>query len=356
MVAPARSTCCTGADSRRPAADCRPCRSVSGHRRVRGSDPRGKCGQRAWSICRFSRSLRVFRAISRWLGKGLAGSLPSPVGRGIGRLSPLSRREMDWPGSLPSPAGRWIGPALSPLPPGDGLARLPPGEGLARLSPLSIGPALSPLPPGDGLARLSPLSRRERDWPGPGDGLARLSPSPAGRGAGGEGLMSRNFATGRPIPTLPSPFPHPKPLSRRERGFLSLQREMALEGVRLLFDSVKHCDTLSVPAQPILNWVGLLKGPFGDLYFFWRMYAMDCVAVFVDAGNLFAQGSRELCGRKLPRIEMTLDHVAMIAKLKASRRLTQICPCSESTGMTGLPRGLHLSTTRWLDGRMSRSG
>ena len=266
------------------------------------------------------------------------------AGQGIGRLSPLSRRERDWP-------------ALSPLPPGDGLARLSPLSRRERDWPGSlpspagrwIGPALSPLPPGDGLARLSPLSRREMDWPG-------SLPSPAGRGAGGEGLMSRNFATGRPIPTLPSPFPHPKPLSRRERGFLSLQREMALEGVRLLFDSVKHCDTLSVPAQPILNWVGLLKGPFGDLYFFWRMYAMNCVAVFVDAGYLFAQGSRELCGRKLPRIEMTLDHVAMIAKLKASRRLTQICPCSESTGMTGLPRGLHLSTTRWLDGRMSRSG
>ena len=45
----------------------------------------------------------ALRTVSRWLGKGLAGSLPSPAGRGAG-----------WP-------------ALSPLPPGEG----PPGEGLS---------------------------------------------------------------------------------------------------------------------------------------------------------------------------------------------------------------------------------
>ena len=39
--------------------------------------------------------------------------------------------------------------------------------------------------------------------------------------------MSRNFATGRPIPTLPS---RQTPLPGGERGFLSLQREMALPG------------------------------------------------------------------------------------------------------------------------------
>ena len=44
---------------------------------------------------------------------------------------------------------------------------------------------------------------------------------------------------------------------------------------------------------------------------------MNWVAVFVDAGYLFAQGSAELCGRKLKRGEMTLDHGAVIAKLKA---------------------------------------
>ena len=43
---------------------------------------------------------------------------------------------------------------------------------------------------------------------------------------------------------------------------------------------------------------------------------MNWVAVFVDAGYLFAQGSAELCGRKLTRNEMTLDYAAVIAKLK----------------------------------------
>ena len=43
---------------------------------------------------------------------------------------------------------------------------------------------------------------------------------------------------------------------------------------------------------------------------------MNWVAVFVDAGYLFAQGSAELCGRKLKRGEMILDSVAVIAKLK----------------------------------------
>ncbi len=37
---------------------------------------------------------------------------------------------------------------------------------------------------------------------------------------------------------------------------------------------------------------------------------MDRVAVFVDAGYLFAQGSIELCGRKLMRGECTLDYAA----------------------------------------------
>jgi len=34
---------------------------------------------------------------------------------------------------------------------------------------------------------------------------------------------------------------------------------------------------------------------------------MDRVAVFVDAGYLFAQGSVLLAGKKLPRSELVLD-------------------------------------------------
>ena len=43
---------------------------------------------------------------------------------------------------------------------------------------------------------------------------------------------------------------------------------------------------------------------------------MDRVAVFVDAGYLFAQGSVELCGAKLTRGEILLDHHAVTAKLQ----------------------------------------
>jgi hypothetical protein len=44
---------------------------------------------------------------------------------------------------------------------------------------------------------------------------------------------------------------------------------------------------------------------------------MDRVAVFVDAGYLFAQGSALLAGRKLPRSEMLLDHEAAVKALSA---------------------------------------
>ena len=44
---------------------------------------------------------------------------------------------------------------------------------------------------------------------------------------------------------------------------------------------------------------------------------MDRVAVFVDAGCLFAQGSAALCGAKLTRGQVTLDPGAVAAALKA---------------------------------------
>ena len=43
---------------------------------------------------------------------------------------------------------------------------------------------------------------------------------------------------------------------------------------------------------------------------------MDRIAVFVDAGYFFAEGSIEVCGRKIPREETSLDHQALIRKLK----------------------------------------
>jgi uncharacterized LabA/DUF88 family protein len=49
----------------------------------------------------------------------------------------------------------------------------------------------------------------------------------------------------------------------------------------------------------------LLRGSFGSLFL---SYTMDRVAVFVDAGYVFAQGSVLLAGRKLPRAEISLAH------------------------------------------------
>ena len=43
---------------------------------------------------------------------------------------------------------------------------------------------------------------------------------------------------------------------------------------------------------------------------------MDRVAVFVDAGYLFAQGSKEISGRQLRRREISLDHQTLIRLLK----------------------------------------
>lgn len=43
---------------------------------------------------------------------------------------------------------------------------------------------------------------------------------------------------------------------------------------------------------------------------------VDRVAVFVDAGYLFAQGSKEISGRQLRRGEISLDHQALIRALK----------------------------------------
>ena len=53
---------------------------------------------------------------------------------------------------------------------------------------------------------------------------------------------------------------------------------------------------------------------------------MDRVAVFVDAGYLFAQGSQELCGRKLERRHISLDHRALIDTLKEFAERTSGLP------------------------------
>ena len=53
---------------------------------------------------------------------------------------------------------------------------------------------------------------------------------------------------------------------------------------------------------------------------------MNRVAVFVDAGYVFAQGSVLLAGKKLPRSETSLDHAAAIAVLVAFAQRVALAP------------------------------
>ena len=62
---------------------------------------------------------------------------------------------------------------------------------------------------------------------------------------------------------------------------------------------------------------------------------MDRVAVFVDAGYLFAQGSKEISGRQLQRREISLDHQTLIRLLK-----------DFAESVSGLP----LLRIHWYDG------
>lgn len=55
---------------------------------------------------------------------------------------------------------------------------------------------------------------------------------------------------------------------------------------------------------------GPLRGPF--LYLITQQSLMERVAVFVDAGYLFAQGSHLLAGRKLPRSEAVLNYEKVV--------------------------------------------
>ena len=70
-------------------------------------------------------------------------------------------------------------------------------------------------------------------------------------------------------------------------------------------------------ARPIVNGPanrGLLREPLNQSKV--RVVTMDRVAVFVDAGYLFAQGSKELSGAKLTRSECDLDHSAIRSALR----------------------------------------
>jgi hypothetical protein len=76
----------------------------------------------------------------------------------------------------------------------------------------------------------------------------------------------------------------------------------------------------------------LLRGSFGSLFF---LLIMDRVAVFVDAGYVFAQGSLLLAGRKLPRADIGLAHDEAV---KAFGKFAE--------GISGVP----LLRVYWYDG------
>jgi len=70
---------------------------------------------------------------------------------------------------------------------------------------------------------------------------------------------------------------------------------------------------LVVPSRLRRQWGGYYGGSFGSLFRF--PLPMNRVAVFVDAGYVFAQGSVLLAGRKLPRGQTSLDHSGAVASL-----------------------------------------
>ena len=70
-----------------------------------------------------------------------------------------------------------------------------------------------------------------------------------------------------------------------------------------------------------------------------RGMAMSCVAVFVDAGYLFAQGSTALSGSKKPRTDLKLNETAVMAELTGAAQ-------AKSPGCS-------LLRVYWYDGALS---
>ena len=74
---------------------------------------------------------------------------------------------------------------------------------------------------------------------------------------------------------------------------------------------------------------------------------MDRIAVFVDAGYLFAQGSVELHGERLTRGELRLDHEAVVTKLQAFAERVSGLPLLRIYWYDGTSQGPTSSTSRW---------
>ena len=69
------------------------------------------------------------------------------------------------------------------------------------------------------------------------------------------------------------------------------------------------------------------------------MVSLDRVAVFVDAGYLFAQGSIELSGEKLPRSEIKLDFGAVVPALRRFAERVAKLPLLQIYWYDGTNRG-----------------
>ena len=103
-------------------------------------------------------------------------------------------------------------------------------------------------------------------------------------------------------------------------------------------------------ARYVLGWGGYHGGSFGSLF---RFPLVNRVAVFVDAGYVFAQGSVLLAGKKLPRGGTSLDHAAAIAAFVAIAERVSAVPLlrvywydGTSTG----PTAQHLALAHLITG------
>lgn len=63
------------------------------------------------------------------------------------------------------------------------------------------------------------------------------------------------------------------------------------------------------------------RGPPRRPLFFLKTTCMDRVAVFVDAGYLFAQGTQELLGEKVRRKEVRPDAAVVIDRLRELQKV-----------------------------------
>jgi uncharacterized LabA/DUF88 family protein len=111
----------------------------------------------------------------------------------------------------------------------------------------------------------------------------------------------------------------PTPARRETTRLLGLAIQARIEELRLVNVLLTCGEAVwqSIHVAPTSNeWSNYYRAPSGALIF-WEGAYVDRVAVFVDAGYLFAQGSTALAGMKLPRSGVCLDYEAVVKKFEA---------------------------------------